>query len=1190
MSRQEISRARVEIDGQQAHSQLDALREKARRLRTEIQQMRVARDPGLAQKQREFKALNNKIVQMSRNSYDLNRTLRNLSGSSMKDLTKAQTLLTAQIRHGNRSTAQSRAELNKKAQQLRQVRSEIARVRAQMTGMNTQMNFVQRVAHNLNKYFLAISATLGMLTGIIMGLRQAVNLFNEFEHSVAALSAITGLAGRELQWLEQRAKQSSIAVGEMGIRFTNSAKDIVDAYTLIGSKRPELLQDREALAHVTEQAMILSKAANIELEPAAAALTTTMNQFGASASEARRIINVLGAGSKVGAANVAYLNQVIERTGTSAMGSKMTIEELVGVIEGIAPRFSNASEAGTSLRLVLLKLLTGAEETNPAVVGLSQALDNLANKNLTPAELNRLFGVRGVNMAQALIDGREDILRYTEAVTDSNVALEQAAIMSNINAAALEQARNRAALLRIELGERFAPAMTFSTNSISYFLRALKELIDNWGYYRRIIIGIAGAMVIYNAQKLNMFLYSQRFMALLRLETAYLKAKAITQGVATVAAQSYNLAIATMTKNKIAAAKASEALSVAMMKTPWGLIAKLIGVAAGALFIYYQNKKRATDALGEFQQLQKEATDAYDKEAAEIKRHMEIVQNNNVPLEHRIASYERLKELIPELSDAVQKEGEAMVVDMRLVGRHLQALRDQIEFETLGEQLNQLHARQIANRRALADAEIQQGLNNTRRNRRAVAEARENYQITEDLLEQVAQRYEELSEIVDANTDSRKENIDPLKLLTELLDDEIDTIEHTTTAYQRLTQQISEATAQMMHFITLGEYSMSMSYALVKETLEAQKLVIDGIAEYGGNVHKFIENLSDSTQSELEETLQFQEMFFENWSQGAQDWEDKQEQRHKDELERERKEHESKLEFARIEREFKAQQAVELADTQREILAASLGHGFDLYTQHLNREYDIKYRQLDNMMRAEIANEDLTEEQKEAIRVRFQERKNQLQQQEFIRRRRADVIQSIINTALSVSRALAAPPGWPFNKLSVAKAAFLGSAQTIAIRAQPVPQFAKGKYQVVGEQDKKTYNAQYIHSPKTGFYSRPALFAETGEELIIDPFTTRNLKLNYPHIIQGILAARHSGFAHRSQPLAQYAQGNLDQIQLQGNPSLSLEDIAALSMAIENLFQASEHLRKEGVKAHLCYTDLMRFKSTVDTIKTKASL
>ena len=57
------------------------------------------------------------------------------------------------------------------------------------------------------------------------------------------------------------------------------------------SQRPELLKNKEALAQVTQEAIILSNTAKTKLQPAIEALTMVMNQYNIPATEACQIIN-----------------------------------------------------------------------------------------------------------------------------------------------------------------------------------------------------------------------------------------------------------------------------------------------------------------------------------------------------------------------------------------------------------------------------------------------------------------------------------------------------------------------------------------------------------------------------------------------------------------------------------------------------------------------------------------------------------------------------------------------------------------------------------------------------------------------------------------------------------------------------------------------------------------------------------
>lgn len=134
--------------------------------------------------------------------------------------------------------------------------------------------------------------------------------------------------------------------------------------------------------------------------------------------------------------------------------------------------------AGTGLKKFFLVLQTGADETNPKIVGLDKALENLKNKNMDAGAIKKMFGEEGYNTASVILQNTEMVKDFTAAVTGTNVAYEQAAINSDTAQAKLEQARNKMKLAAIDLGEKLNPALTVSTNMLTNVLKYLPGLID----------------------------------------------------------------------------------------------------------------------------------------------------------------------------------------------------------------------------------------------------------------------------------------------------------------------------------------------------------------------------------------------------------------------------------------------------------------------------------------------------------------------------------------------------------------------------------------------------------------------------------------------------------------------------------------------------------------------------------------
>ncbi len=229
--------------------------------------------------------------------------------------------------------------------------------------------------------------------------------------------------------------------------------EIDDSFAIIGSQRPELLKNAEALEKVAQDAIYLSIAGKDKLEPAAKALTTVMNQMNLGAENSRRIINAIAAGSQAGAGNIQYITDAFEKSGTTAKLMNIELEQHIGLIEAVAPKYSEASIAGNSLDKVLLKMKEKGIGYKNGVFDLSLAIDELETKFKNGESAATLFGAEHAKMAEILVMNKKEIKKrlHGRAVTGTNKAVVQAQINSDTNEAKRAQARNKMNLLAIDL-------------------------------------------------------------------------------------------------------------------------------------------------------------------------------------------------------------------------------------------------------------------------------------------------------------------------------------------------------------------------------------------------------------------------------------------------------------------------------------------------------------------------------------------------------------------------------------------------------------------------------------------------------------------------------------------------------------------------------------------------------------------
>ncbi|MDT8394244.1 MAG: phage tail tape measure protein [Bacteroidales bacterium] len=444
---------------------------------------------------------------------------------------------------------------------------------------------LQKAANGFNKYFMMISAGIATLTGLVMAFRRAADAANMFEERVDNLSALTGLEGDELEWLAQKAKETSVAIVESGIRIKQSASDIVDAYTQMGSKRPELLKNKQALHEVTMNAIILSEAAKGKLDPSVQALATTLNQFNLQATDSREVINTIAAGSKIGAANIDYLSTAVEKSGTTMALMNMSVEQGIAMIEAVAPKYAQATQAGNSLDKVLLKMRSNNIGYVNGVFDINLALDELRVRFSKGEKAVDIFGERHAKMVEVMVQAQGKYNEYVDLVTGSQIALEQAAKNTDNRATKLAQAKNKITLLAIELGERLSPAMTKAYLGFGTLMKVSMALPKIIKENKTVLLALTGAILAYNAARITSIALSIKDTAQYYRLIAAEKVRFVlgSKGLVLTNARAIaaRLSIAMTGKMTLAQGRAivaQKALNSTMKANPLGLV--IIGITA----------------------------------------------------------------------------------------------------------------------------------------------------------------------------------------------------------------------------------------------------------------------------------------------------------------------------------------------------------------------------------------------------------------------------------------------------------------------------------------------------------------------------------------------------------------------------------------------------------------------------------
>ena len=255
------------------------------------------------------------------------------------------------------------------------------------------------------------------------GMMSMADVGASFEQQMADLSAITGISGKNLEELGRTARSVGVSSG-LG------ATEATEAFKLLASQISVDKIGIDGLKQLQKETIKLSQAGGLDLPSAANAMAGAMNQFGLEASEASRVVNILAAGSKYGAAEIPELAQSFKIAGVSASAAGVSMETTVGAIETLSKSGLKGAEAGTALRNVLTKMQT--------TLGMDVSGDGFVKglKSLTPmmsdaSFMAKTFGAENMNAATFLIKNTKLLKDMTKSVTGTDVATEQASIRTS---------------------------------------------------------------------------------------------------------------------------------------------------------------------------------------------------------------------------------------------------------------------------------------------------------------------------------------------------------------------------------------------------------------------------------------------------------------------------------------------------------------------------------------------------------------------------------------------------------------------------------------------------------------------------------------------------------------------------------------------------------------------------------------
>lgn len=292
----------------------------------------------------------------------------------------------------------------------------------------------------------------------------AVKMAADFDASMSTVQANTGASADEMNQLRQ-------AAIDAGADTIYSATESADAINELGKAG---LSTSDILSGGLSGALNLAASDGMAVGDAAELMATTLKQFNLTGAESTQVADALAAGAGKAVGSAHDLGLALNQAGLVSNSMGVSMQETTGTLAAFANAGMIGSDAGTSLKTMLQRLASPTDEAqtlmdelginvydaNGKFIGLAGAAGQLQNglsglsQQERNAALNTIFGADAVRAANVLYkEGESGIADWTDAVSESGFAAEQAAAKNNNLKGDLENLSGSFESLMISLGE-----------------------------------------------------------------------------------------------------------------------------------------------------------------------------------------------------------------------------------------------------------------------------------------------------------------------------------------------------------------------------------------------------------------------------------------------------------------------------------------------------------------------------------------------------------------------------------------------------------------------------------------------------------------------------------------------------------------------------------------------------------------
>lgn len=349
----------------------------------------------------------------------------------------------------------------------------------------------QTAGRSFGKAFGALAA-VGAAAALGKFIKDAVGLEAQFSQTMNTVGAVANVNGKELEKLSdlalQMGKDTSFSASEASDALLELAKGGMSAATIEAGGLAGTLQ--------------LAAAGGTSMETAATIASNAMNAFSLKGRDMASVAAALAGGANASSASVESLGQALSQVGPGAVNAGLSLQETVATLSAFDAAGIKGSDAGTSLKTMLTRLIPQTNKAASAMddLGLDfvkgngefESMTNIAGQlqkrlgGLTEAQrsqaLTTIFGSDASRAAAVLMnEGAGGIRKFIKATQDQGAAQRAADARMKGTAGAIEEFKGSIETAQIELGLLFAPYIQSGLALLTRGVNSLGPALSSMG-------------------------------------------------------------------------------------------------------------------------------------------------------------------------------------------------------------------------------------------------------------------------------------------------------------------------------------------------------------------------------------------------------------------------------------------------------------------------------------------------------------------------------------------------------------------------------------------------------------------------------------------------------------------------------------------------------------------------------------